>query len=227
MPLTRISSPCFIVCKRPFNDRSLMPLSLYADRYISIWNSNSIFYEVWHKSNETDFLFTKVFIFFQISVMTFKIFPLGSYTPMEKFPCLVVALEIFNRYGLQHVLYTGGHAFFYKDVLERLRKRVIRVRTDIADKWMLHHDNAPCHTALSVTEYLTSKGIPVVPQLPYSLDLSPCEFFIFHKLKTVFRGRLFGPLDNIQKSVTDMLKTIQVEYFQRCYQIGNNVSIDV
>lgn len=45
---------------------------------------------------------------------------------------------------------------FYKDVIERLRKRVIRVRPDIADKWMLHHDKAPYHTALSIAELLTS-----------------------------------------------------------------------
>jgi len=42
-----------------------------------------------------------------------------------------------------------NHAF-YKDVLERLRKRVQRVRTDIADDWVLRHDNAPVHTALSI-----------------------------------------------------------------------------
>ncbi len=44
---------------------------------------------------------------------------------------------------------TVNHAF-YKDVLERLRKRVQQVRTDIADDWLLHHDNAPAHTALSI-----------------------------------------------------------------------------
>ena len=44
---------------------------------------------------------------------------------------------------------TFNHAF-YKDVLERLRKRVRRVRMDIADDWVLHHDNAPAHTALSI-----------------------------------------------------------------------------
>jgi len=33
----------------------------------------------------------------------------------------------------------------------------------IADNWMLHHDNAPCHTAISVIECLAKKGIPVVP----------------------------------------------------------------
>ena len=54
----------------------------------------------------------------------------------------------------------------------------IRVRPGIADKWMLHHDNVPCHTTLSVTEFLTSKGILVVPQSPSS-DLSTCDFFLF------------------------------------------------
>lgn len=47
---------------------------------------------------------------------------------------------------------------FYKKVLERLRKRVLRVRPDIADIWMLHHDNAPCHTAISINQFLTAKG---------------------------------------------------------------------
>ena len=44
---------------------------------------------------------------------------------------------------------TVNHVF-YKDVLERLRKWVQRVRTDVADDWVLHHNNAPAHTALSI-----------------------------------------------------------------------------
>ena len=36
------------------------------------------------------------------------------------------------------------------------------------------------YTALSVTEFLTSKGILVVPQPPYSPDIRPCDFFFFH-----------------------------------------------
>jgi hypothetical protein len=41
---------------------------------------------------------------------------------------------------------------------------------------MLHHDNAPCHTAISVNKFLAKKGISVVLQPPYSPDLSPCDF---------------------------------------------------
>jgi hypothetical protein len=56
------------------------------------------------KSNKIDFVFIKVFIFSHINVIPFKIVPLGSYTPMEKlFSLLVAALEVFNRYDLQHV----------------------------------------------------------------------------------------------------------------------------
>ena len=54
-------------------------------------------YEVWQKPNDTDFLFTKVFIFSNINVIPFKIVPLGSYTPIETlFPLLVAALEVFS-----------------------------------------------------------------------------------------------------------------------------------
>ena len=46
---------------------------------------------------------------------------------------------------------------YYREVLERLRKRVHLVRPEIADNWMLHHDNAPCHTVISVKEVLAKK----------------------------------------------------------------------
>ena len=46
---------------------------------------------------------------------------------------------------------------FYREVLEKLRKRVARVRPGIARTWMLHHDNAPCHTAFSINECLAEK----------------------------------------------------------------------
>ena len=84
-----------------------------------------------------------------------------------------------------------NHAF-YKHVLERLRKRVQRVRTDIADDWVLHHYNAPAHTALSIREFLVEKNIPVLPHPPYSPDLALCDFYLFSKLKFKLKGYLSG-----------------------------------
>ena len=62
------------------------------------------------------------------------------------------------------------------------------------------------------------KSIPVVPQPPYSPDLSPYDFFLFPWLKNHLKGRHFGTLDKIQKSVTDELKGIPAEAFQNCYE---------
>ena len=91
---------------------------------------------------------------------------------------------------------TFNHAYC-KDVLERLRKRVQRVRTDIADAWVLHHDNAPVNTALPIREFLAKKNIPVLPHPPYSPDLAPCDFYLFPKSKTKLKGNHFGTMENI------------------------------
>jgi len=111
---------------------------------------------------------------------------------------------------------TVNHTF-YKDLLERLRKRVQRVRTDIAHDWVLHHDNAPAHTALSVREFPAKKNIPVLPHPPYSPDLALCDFYLFPKLKLKLKGHHFGKIENIQQTVTDDLNTLTDNDFRYCY----------
>jgi len=111
---------------------------------------------------------------------------------------------------------TVNHAF-HKDVLERLRKRVQRVRTDIVNDWVLHHDNAPAHTVPSVREFLAKKNIPVLPHPPYSQDLAPCDFHLFPKLKSKLKGHHFGTMEKIKKIVTDELHTLMEYDFRYCY----------
>jgi len=59
-----------------------------------------------------------------------------------------------------------ANQYYYKDILERLRKRVMRVRPNIGTNWILYHDSAPAHAAFPVAQFLTSKGITVMPQPP-------------------------------------------------------------
>ena len=117
-------------------------------------------YEVWQKSNETDFLFTKVFVFSNINVIPFKNSSLGQlHTDGDSVPTYGSnAGSLQPVWSSAYLLHSFGCflKFFYKDVLESLRKRVIHMRPDITDKWMLHHDNTPSHTVLSITEFLTS-----------------------------------------------------------------------
>ena len=44
---------------------------------------------------------------------------------------------------------------YYLEVMKRLREKVRRKRLELFanNSWILHHDNAPAHTALSVREF--------------------------------------------------------------------------
>jgi hypothetical protein len=74
------------------------------------------------------------------------------------------------------------------------------------NSWILHHENAPVHTALSVREFLASKQITVLENHPYSSDLDPNYFFLFLKLKEILKGRNFDGIENIS-STTPFHKT--------------------
>jgi len=88
----------------------------------------------------------------------------------------------FDSQGILHIEFVPQgqtvNRFYYREILERLRKRVVRVRPSIANNWMLHHNNARCHMAISVIEFLAKKGIPVVPQSPFSRDECVRLFFV-------------------------------------------------
>jgi hypothetical protein len=90
------------------------------------------------------------------------------------------------------------------------------VSQKFADDWVLHHNNAPAHTALAIRECLAKKNIPVLPHPPYSPDLAPCDFYLFLKLKLKSKGHHFGTIENIQKAVTDDLNTLTENDFRYC-----------
>jgi len=100
---------------------------------------------------------------------------------MSKSKIKSILICFFDSQGIVHKEFVPPgqtvNQTFYREVLERLRKRVARVRPGIARTWMLHHDNAPYHTAVSINEFLAEKNIPVVPQPPFSPSLSPCDLF--------------------------------------------------
>jgi len=124
-----------------------------------------------------------------------------------------VALCTKNLYLQDRQLITPSTKTSWND----FENRAERVRTDIADDRVLHHDNVPAHTALSIREFLAKKNIPVLPHPPYSPDLAPCDFCLFPKLKSKLKGHHFGTMEYIQKIVTDELHTLTDNDFRHCY----------
>jgi hypothetical protein len=68
-------------------------------------------------------------------------------------------------------------------------------------EWFLHHNNSAAHSVLSVQEFLARNCITAVLHHPYSLDLAPCDFFLFPHLKLALKGRRFDIIIAIQKEL--------------------------
>jgi [histone H3]-lysine36 N-dimethyltransferase SETMAR len=117
---------------------------------------------------------------------------------------------------------TTVNSEYYKGVLQRLRNDVRRKRPEKwANGFLLHHDNAPCHTSLLIREFLAEKKVPVCPHPPYSPDLAPCDFWLFPKIKSVLKGKRFDTISDIERATTEQLKTLPKEAFQKCFQSWN------
>ena len=90
---------------------------------------------------------------------------------------------------------------FYQQVLIGLHNRIQHSRQELcSDKsWLLHHDNAPAHKAISVRQLLVKKQIRALDHPPYSPDLAPCDFWLFPRLKAVMKGTHFSSLYEKQR----------------------------
>ena len=85
-------------------------------------------------------------------------------------------------------------------------------------RWFLLHDNVPVHRAVAVQEFLAQKQVCVLHHLPYSPDLSPCDYFLFPKLKLPLKRRLFEDVQDIKAAVTSSLWAIPQEDVQWSFQ---------
>jgi len=106
------------------------------------------------------------------------------------------------------------------EVLKRLHEKVRQKRPELFanNSWILHHDNAPAHAALSVREFLVTKQITVLEHPAYSPDLASSDFFLFPKVKEILKGRHFDDIDDIRINTTAALKDIPQNQFQNCFE---------
>jgi len=51
---------------------------------------------------------------------------------------------------------------------------------------------------------------------PYSLDLTPCDLFLFPKMKLRLKGRRFDTAEEIHAESEEVIDTLTVDYFQGC-----------
>ena len=78
----------------------------------------------------------------------------------------------------------------------------------------LLHDNAPAHKSATVHEYLKKSGLDVLDHPPYS----PCDFWLFPRLKEMLAGHRFESHCGIGSAVYQCLQHIPKQDYRAAFQ---------
>ena len=81
----------------------------------------------------------------------------------------------------------------------------------------LVHDNAQAHKSATVQEYLKESGLDHHPYIP---DLSPCDFWLFPRLKETLAGHCFESRCGIGSAVYQCLQHIPKEDYWAAFGNG-------
>ena len=97
------------------------------------------------------------------------------------------------------------------------------------DGWFM---SIPAHTVLSAWQFLTKSGMTPMPRSPYSLDISPSNFFVclFPQMKNVLKGKRFADMEEVKqtnKKMAEELKSIKINESKTVLSSGKNVSVGV
>ncbi len=73
------------------------------------------------------------------------------------------------------------------------------------------------HVAVPTLAKFSKWGIELLAHLPYSLDLAPCDFALFPKLKEELCGRRFANLQLLIDEAKRLLCTFPEEFYSQCF----------
>jgi hypothetical protein len=72
------------------------------------------------------------------------------------------------------------------------------------------------HTSLKTIEFVTKNNMVIIPHPPYSLDIAPCDFDLFPKLK--LKGQHFEIVSDIQRELQPVLDSIKENDFHGAFE---------
>ena len=97
-------------------------------------------------------------------------------------------------------------AQYIRDFLvQQVRRGVGDKRPDDVDSTIILHDNARPHKAECVRQLLRCWVWENLESLPYSPDISPCDFDLIPKIKEPLSGRRFATREDIDKAACKLM----------------------
>jgi len=121
----------------------------------------------------------------------------------------VCLYHIFPHYYVRWVLrgQTANGDYYAKVLKTHLRGAMRKKRPDLfKNQWFLLQDNAQPHINAVALAALTEIGVIALKHLPFSPDLTPCDFWAFPTLKRQLRERKFSSDDEVRNAMAAVLK---------------------
>ena len=88
---------------------------------------------------------------------------------------------------------TTVNADHYGETMEHLRGAIKAMRPGMLScDVILHHDNARSHSGRITCEKMQHFQWEVLPDPPYSPDLTPCDYHVFGPMKKAHKGQHFA-----------------------------------
>ena len=88
----------------------------------------------------------------------------------------------------------------YCEQLDRLKTAIAEKRPGLLNRKgvILHHDNAPAHTAKVTLQKIRELGWEVIPHPAYSPDIAPSDYYLFRSLEHFLSGKKYKDMDDIK-----------------------------
>ncbi len=133
----------------------------------------------------------------------------------EKSVCKVMVIPFFDSRGLVHCEFFQDVTITTNLFLHVLVRACDSIRARRGHRvWIchweyrLHMDNALAHRGDNVVRAMEFMEWPVLKHPPYSLDLSPCHFFLFPLLKRHLRGCEFRDIPALREAILQEIGAI-------------------
>ena len=105
----------------------------------------------------------------------------------------------------------------YCQQLTKLNESLQRSRPELVNRKgvIFHHDNARPHTSLMTRQKLLDLGWELMPHPPYSPDLAPSDYHLFHSMQNSLNGKTFTNDDDVKSHLDQFIGSRDQDFYQR------------